>query len=238
MKRLNISNKIKLGVTACAMALCIGGGTLAWYTASNESTQNISLGSLHVTNTLQAPEESTNYEPGTTTEMSGTISNKGSLASVTRIDNTSQIKFVYSDDNMTPIPTAERKFVDAPKGAIQFAFGPESGDYFSNEGAYWFTDGTNTYLLLDPGASEQVKVGAAFNGDVMSSKYQDATIKLGTKTNTTQVIDGAMLKEFGTTEDQLTPLENPAARSSRSNTDQHAKVQRALEHLHKLAGRK
>ncbi|KRN24450.1 TasA family protein [Lacticaseibacillus camelliae] len=238
MKKFHISNRGKIAAALAALLLSVGGGTYAWFTASSESTQNISIGTMRTTTNIPTPDVSKNYEPGTQVDLPGTISNKGSLASVTRIKNANQIKFAYADNDMKVIPAAQRKFEAASSNAINFVFGPASGDYFDNDGAYWFTDKSGaTYVLLDPGTTVNIKAIDSFNGDVMGNQYQGAAIKLDLQTETTQVLDGAMKKSFGLTQDDLLPLENPTTRSSKDASATHAQAQHALAHLRALANR-
>lgn len=238
MKKFHTSNRTKIATALAALLLCAGGGTYAWFAASSESTQNVSIGTMRTTTNIPTPDVSTNYEPGTSVELPGTISNKGSLPTVTRIKNANQVKFAYSDDNMTVIPAAQRKFQAASADAINFVFGPESGDYFDNDGAYWYTDQSgSTYVLLDAGTTVNIKAIDSFNGNMMGNQYQGAAIKLDLQTETTQVLPDAMKASFGTTVDELQPMENAAPRSSKDAASTHAKAQHAMEHLRALASR-
>ena len=236
MKKPHLSNFSKLLIAALALLIFAAGGTYAWFTASSQTTRDVSLGALRVAMNIPVPEVSSNYEPGTNVELPGTISNKGSLPSITRIQNNSQIKFAYSDNNLTPIPSENRKFVSTAKKAIQLNFEPTSDDYFDNSGAYWFTDNDGqTYVLLDPGTTVNVKAIVNFNE--MGNMYQNADIKISLKNDSTQVIDDAMKHAFGVTDNDLIPLENPTMRISRRATSVHTQAERALSHLHTLAAR-
>lgn len=238
MKKPHLSNFSKLLIAVLALLIFAAGGTYAWFTASSQTTHDVSLGALRVAMNIPVPEVSSNYEPGTNVELPGTISNKGSLPSITRIQNNSQIKFAYSDNNLTPIPSENRKFISTQKKAIQLDFKPTSHDYFDNSGAYWFTDNDGqTYVLLDPGTTVNVKAIVNFNGNEMGNMYQNADIKISLKNDSTQVIDDAMKHAFGVTDNDLIPLENPTMGISRYTTSGHTKAERALSHLHALAVR-
>lgn len=67
MKKFHISNRGKIAAALAALLLSVGGGTYAWFTASSESTQNISIGTMRTTTNIPTPDVSkkiTNRDPG------------------------------------------------------------------------------------------------------------------------------------------------------------------------------
>lgn len=205
-----ISRKNKLILTGIALLLAIVGTTYAWWTAKYEAVQEVTMGNLKIVGDFPELTDEDVYEPGTTVELNGTIKNAGSISAMIKIENGSQIKFQYSDDLLTPIPANDQKFVEDTDQMVQLNFEPESGLYNdpNSELAFWFTDkDNNTYLLLDPSGEVKVNNIAAFSGE-MGNKYQDSIIKVGAVLKATQVMDGALQKEFGVTSSDLKGLED------------------------------
>lgn len=210
MKKSKLSNKTKIILTGIALLLSIVGTTYAWWTAQFETTQNITMGNLNITGNFPQLEAAL-YEPGTSAEMSGEIKNTGTIPALIRLENNSQIKFVYSDDALTLIPANDRKFVSDQEGSVQLSMKPTSGLYNdpSNSTAYWFKDGQdNTYLLLDPKSKVEVVCTAYFDGGIMGARYQESLIQVKTKMRATQVLEGAIKSEFGINSQELVGLED------------------------------
>ncbi|MHC5228588.1 SipW-dependent-type signal peptide-containing protein [Enterococcus sp. LJL99] len=210
MKKSKLSNKTKIILTGIALLLSIVGTTYAWWTAQFETTQNITMGNLNITGNFPQLEAAL-YEPGTSAEMSGEIKNTGTIPALIRLENNSQIKFVYSDDALTLIPANDRKFVSDQEGSVQLSMKPTSGLYNdpSNSTAYWFKDGQdNTYLLLDPKGKVEVICTAYFDGDIMGARYQESLIQVKTKMRATQVLEGAIKSEFEINSQELVGLED------------------------------
>lgn len=222
-----------LGVVG--LLACVIGGSYAWFTTSKETTKNFTIANLKVTNTIETPAESTDFEPGEDVEMKGALANVGRMPSITRIDNVTQVKAIYADNNQTPIDPANRKFVAAPADILSYKFGPASGSYFDNDGAYWFADSQGkVYLLMDPKTTVNVKIDAAFNS-TMGNQYQGAAFKLGENTKSTQILEGSVKDEFGVNLDELVPLDDDAATQTIRSGAHSAQAQKALQHLHDLA---
>ncbi|WEV57016.1 TasA family protein [Ligilactobacillus acidipiscis] len=237
MKKLtfHLTNKMKIFFGVVALLACVVGGSYAWFTDSKETTKNFTIGTLKVTNTIQTPADSTDYEPGEEVEMKGAVSNAGRIPSITRIDNVTQVKAIYADDNKTPIAAADRRFVEAPKSVLNYKFGPVSGDYFDNEGAYWFGDSQGqVYLLMDPQTNVDVKINASFS-NTMGNQYQGANFKLGEKADSTQVLEGSVKDTFGISLNDLVPLENSTDTMGVQRSSHSANAQKALHHLKELA---
>lgn len=208
MKQISRRNKIIL--TGLALLLAIVGTTYAWWTAKYETVQEVTMGNLKIVGDFPELEDEDIYEPGTTVELDGTIKNTGSISAIIKIENGSQIKFRYSNDNLTPVPENDQKFVEDTEQVVELNFEPASGLYNdpNSDLAFWFTDkDQNTYLLLDPNGEVKVNNIAAFSGE-MGNKYQDSIIKVGAVLKATQVMDGALKKEFGIVSSDLKGLED------------------------------
>lgn len=233
--KFHLTNKAKIFLGVLALLACVVGGSYAWFTDSKETSKNFTVGTLNVTNTIQTPTESTDYEPGEEIEMKGSVSNAGRIPSISRINDVTQVKTMYADDNKTPIAVADRKFIEAPSDVLNYKFGPASGDYFDNEGAYWFRDSKGqVYLLLDPKTSVDVKIDASFS-ESMGNQYQGSNFKLGEKTDSTQVLEGSIKDNFGISLDDLVPLENSVNTMGRRTNYHSSNAKEALRHLKKLA---
>lgn len=220
MEKSKLSNKTKIILTGIALLLSVVGATYAWWTAQIEITQNITMGNLNISGNFPQLEAAL-YEPGTSAEMSGEIMNTGTIPAIIRLENNSQIKFVYSDDALTLIPENDRNFVSDQEASVQLNLRPTSGLYNdpNNSTAYWFKDGQeNTYLLLEPKGKIAVICTAYFDGDIMGAKYQEALIQVKTKMRATQVLEGAIKSEFGISSQELVGIEEQA----RAITDSRA----------------
>lgn len=218
------SHKTKIILTGIALLLAIVGTTYAWWTASYKTEQTISMGNLKITGDFPKLTEVENYEPGTNIEIEGKIKNTGTIPAIIKVGNGSKIQFSYKDDQLTEIPKDEQKFVDDTDNAVQLSFKPTSGQYNDpkNDLAFWFKDkNENIYLLLDPTGEIDITNIADFNEEVMGNKYQDSSIKVGAVLKATQVMDGAMKKEFGIDSSDLEGLEDQMT-SRRSNADNRA----------------
>ena len=210
MKKSKLSNKTKIILTGVALLLSVVGSTYAWWTAQFETTQNITMGNLNITGDFPQLEAAL-YEPGTSADMAGEIKNTGTIPAIIRVENDSQIKFVYSDDTLTLIPASDRKFVSDQEGSVKLNMKPTSGLYNdpNNSTAYWFKDGQDrTYLLLDPKSKVEVVCTAYLDGDIMGARYQEALIQVKTKMRGTQVLEGAIKSEFGINSQELVGLED------------------------------
>lgn len=205
------SHKTKIILTGVALLLAIVGTTYAWWTASYKTEQTINMGNLKISGNFPELTEIENYEPGTNIEIEGKIRNTGTIPAIIKIENGSKVRFVYKDDEFTSIPQDEQKFVDDNENAVLLNFKPTSGQYDDpqNDLAFWFKDqNQNIYLLLDPTGEVDITNIADFNGEVMGNKYQQSSVKIGAVLKATQVIDGAMKKEFGITSSDLDGLED------------------------------
>lgn len=227
------SHSTKIILTGIALLLAIVGTTYAWWTASYKTEQTIAMGSLKIDGDFPKLTEIDNYEPGTNVEIAGTIKNTGTIPAIIKIENGSRIQFVYKDDKFTKIPETEQEFVEDKENAVQLTFKPTSELYNDpqNESAFWFKDQKERiYLLLEPEGKVAITNVAVFDGEVMGNKYQNSALKVGALLKATQVMDGAMKKEFGIDSSELEGLEDTGlSRKSNSN--------RANERLAELLNR-
>lgn len=234
MKKRTVSNRTKIILTTIALLVTLVGSTFAWWTSYVETKQKITMGSLNITADFQ-PIDPDIYEPGTSVEISGQIKNTGTIPALIKIENSSTIQFVYSDDALTVIPEANRAFVADSANAVKVSLKPKSGMYNDpeNTSVYWFKDSKNTsYVLMDPKSTVNIVVQAAFDGTVMGNKYQDALIEVGAKLKATQVVEGAISSEFGISSSELVGLDDQTQTQGRTAQG------RAMTHLHQLLQRK
>lgn len=209
-----LNKKSKIVMTVAALVLLVVGGTYAWWVANKKVEQTVSMGKLDFTAEFPKLVLDEHYEPGLSIDFSGKIKNTGNLAIAIKINNDSDIKFIYSDDAQTAIEPGNQKFVKDEAGLIELSFEPKDGDYFGNADAFWFTDATNPevrILMLEPKAEIEVVNQAVLSGK-MGNKYQEATVKIGANLKGTQVLGGALLAELGIEEDNMVPLENKSNR--------------------------
>lgn len=202
--------KLMLFLTGIALVLVAIGGTYAWWTASVETKQKVSMGKLSLEANFAEIQDTVNYEPGLSVDIDGIIKNTGSIETIAKVTNSSSIKFAYADDGMTPILPENQTFVKDTEGAIQVAFGPGN-----DTDVYWFKDQqNNVYALFEVGGIIDTTVTADLNGDVMGNKYQEAEIELGAKLQATQVLDGAIQAEFGIAIGDLQDYHSGSGRSA------------------------
>lgn len=234
MKKKTVSNRTKIILTTIALLVSLVGSTYAWWTSYVETKQKITMGNLSISADFQTIDPEV-YEPGTSVELTGQVKNTGTIPALVKIENSSKIQFAYSDDTLTVIPEANRAYVSDSENAVKVSQKPKSGLYNDpqNTSVYWFKDAKNTiYLLMDPKATVNVVVQAAFDGTVMGSKYQDALIEVGAKLKATQVIDGAISSEFGISSSELVGLEDQNQARGRTVSTE------ANDYLHQLLQRK
>lgn len=201
MKKVFESKKVKLILTGIVLLVVTIGTSYAWWTASVETKQEISMGNLKIAGNFPEIIDIDSYEPGLTIEIPGEITNTGSIEAMIRIENSSQIKLTYSDNEGTVIPEDDRIFEPDNEQAVKLMLEPQE----VGSGAMWFNDKktNDIYLLLEIDGTAEVAVVAKLDGDVMDNKYMDAGIQLGTKIQATQVLEGSLLAEFNVTVDDL-----------------------------------
>ena len=221
-----LKNKnMKLVLTGITIVLVTLGATYAWWTARIEMKQDVTMGKLRIAASFEELSDPKVFEPGTYSEIKGTIRNEGDIPAMVKIDNSSQIKFVYADDQLTVIPVEERQFTSDTSNAIKLSLAPTSGDYTDNEDVYWFKDTAGQlYVLMEAGASLAVNTDVDYNGEIMGNKYQEAEIKIGALLRATQVIDGALRDEFGLSFEELTDVQA----SKRTISNGQARLQELL----------
>lgn len=206
------NKKRNLILTLMALVVVAVGGTYAWWTATVAANQKITMGKLTLTADFPELQDEIDFEPGLSSEITGTITNTGSLEAIARVENSSQIKYAYSDDNFTPV--TELAFVKDTENAIALSFGPGN-----DSEVYWFKDvAGNAYVLFEVGGKIDTTFVADFSGEVMGNKYQEAEIKIGAKLKATQVLDEAMTAEFGITMNDLVDYSRSTSRQARSAT--------------------
>lgn len=194
---LSKDKKIKLIVLSIAIVLTTIGSTYAWWTASTQVKQTVSMGNLKIEAVFD-PQESSNYEPGTYAEINGVIKNTGTIPAMVRIDNSSMITFAYSDDQLTPIPETNKKPEAVDGKVVTINYEPQSGSYTDNDQVMWFTnkDG-NKYLLMEPRSEVNASIQITFDGPLMTNRYMDSVIDASAQIKATQVMEGAITSEFG-----------------------------------------
>lgn len=227
-----LKNKnMKLVLTGIAIVLMVFGATYAWWTAQIELKQDVTMGKLRITANFEELSDPKGIEPGTYSEINGTIRNEGDIPAMVKIDNSSQVKFVYADDQFTVIPVEDRQFTSDTSNAIKLSLAPTSGDYTDNSDVYWFKDTIGQlYVLMEVGASLAVDTKADYDGGIMGNKYQEAEIKIGALLRATQVIDGALSDEFGLSFKDLTDVQTStqSGRSKGANSNGQARLQELL----------
>lgn len=209
--------KLHLILVTIALLLLSVGSTYAWWTATKTVNQEVSMGNLKLEANFDE-QTLTNYEPGTYAEIKGTIKNTGSIPALIRIQNDSTITFAYSDDELTPGSSTEA--VDP--NVITFETAPQSGAYDDSSDVMWFThsDGYH-YLLVESGATGNISVNVAFDGEKTTNRYMDSVVEAKATIKATQVLEGAIMNQFGIDAADLVPI--PATRS-RGTSDSQARL--------------
>lgn len=204
------SRKKKIILSVIALITLAISGTFAWWITNKKVEQTVQMGELDFI--ADFPELSLNglYEPGLQpVKFDGTIKNTGNLSIAIKIENDSQVKFKYENDDKIVIPEGNQHFEKDNEDLISLSFEPKDGDYYSNENAYWFTDITKPeirILILEPKASVEVRNEAILSSE-MGNKYQGAVIKIGANLKGTQVLNGALSEVFDVKEENMIPLE-------------------------------
>lgn len=213
LNKIRDNKRIRLGLIAIALLLVSIGSTYAWWTASVNVQQKVTMGNLKIEANFKE-KAFTNYEPGTYAEITGTIKNTGSIPAFVKIANASKITFAYVNDaNVTanPIPEVDRVAVDVDSNVVKINYEPQSGDYENNAKVFWFQDTKGTkYLLMEPKSSIKVNINVDFDGNLTTNKYMDSVVDVKANIQATQVIEGAILSEFGIDSSALSSLSNEA----------------------------
>ena len=193
--------QIKLIIVGAAIVLISIGATFAWWTASTQVKQTITMGDLAIEATMENLADELNYEPGLNITQEGTVRNKGSIEAIIRLDSASKIKFVGSSESVVADPTA-----------IDLSIKPAGGE------GYWFKDASGqAYLLLSPGETATLAIETNLSGDTISNEYMGATIDIIGDLKATQVLAGAIQAEFGIDFESLEDYSLIGARSSQTN---------------------
>lgn len=203
MKRLKNVKHIKLIISLLVLvAVCVG-STYAWWTATKMITQDINMGNLAIEATFDKFDDSLNYEPGLTVDFSGRVTNTGSIPVIIRVENSSKIR-VKGEETYNPVN----------KEAVKISVQPDI-----NTSNYWYQDNNkNIYLMLEPGGKTDMNLVCLLDGEVMGSEYMGSQIKFSGEFHATQVLEGAIMSEFGIDGSELIELEN--GRSKRSIADE------------------
>lgn len=210
-------NRMKLIIVGLALIFVTVGTTYAWWTASQQVSQEISMGNLNISATIKELKDPINYEPGLTAEQTGTIKNTGSIDAIIKIDNDTMVKFSNADEYAAVDPEA-----------VRLSIKPNGGK------GYWFSDASNnTYVLLSPNQQAKILVETEFVGDKMGNEYMNAEFKINGDLKATQVLDGAMLAEFGIDGSQLTDY----AASTSFSTANSGETSEAMQYLQSLLNR-
>ncbi|MBM7709332.1 hypothetical protein [Enterococcus lemanii] len=212
----------KLLFTASALTTLSIGSTYAWFTATDSDSLNFSFGELGVEFALDdLGEDGVALEPGLTVDTVGTISNTGSLHSLVKIENDSQIKYKFSTS-----------FVPIPEEAVIFEVTPENGIYEDwDSGVLWFKDAKNNiYLLMEPKSNMQIEIEGLLNGEVIDNTFMGSEVNFNIATNAVQALEDAALSEFGVNLDDLIEMSN----ESISNRG----ISQAKQYLFDVMGRK
>ena len=216
--RVKMNRKYKLILTGVLLMLMTVGTTFAWWTASTSVKQEVKLGELSIQADFAELADNLNFEPGLSTEQTGTIKNTGSIDTIIMVENESKIKYAGTTD-----------FVDANQEAVQLSVKPNGGD------GYWYHDDKGaTLLILAPGETATIMMTGLFVGDKMDNTYMNAEISLGGKLKATQVLEGAMLAELGVNADSLTDYTDGLRKSTFARTNNQSE---AMVHLQQLLSR-
>lgn len=209
-------NRIKLIMVGLALLFVTVGTTYAWWTASQQVSQEVKMGNLNINASIKALKDPINYEPGLSTEQTGTIKNTGSIDAIIKIVNDTKVKFAGAAE-YTPVD----------QEAVKLTIKPDGGK------GYWFSDTTgDTYVLLAPNQQAKILVEANFVGEKMGNEYMDAEFLINGDLKATQVLDGAMLAEFGIDGSQLVDYVAPIGFSmNAANTGQSSEAMNYLQNL-------
>jgi|GEM_PF-2023000 SipW-cognate class signal peptide len=224
MKKITSNKRLGLVLTAIILLLVTIGSTYAWWTASATIEQKVTMGNLQIEASFNERNFS-NYEPGTTAVFNGTIRNTGTIPALVKIENNSQITFVYSDDDLTPIPLTSQAPEGVDKSLIKISYAPRSGDYEDNERVFWFEHiySGETYILMERNATLRVEMTITFDG-AMTNKYMDAVIEAKMQVKATQVLEGAAQAEFGLDMAHLAYIDNAFSSDDRMTFSLPAKT--------------
>lgn len=222
------NKKIKIILTGIALLLVTISSTYAWWTASTTVNQEVKMGNLKIEASFKEKNH-TNYEPGTYAEIGGTIKNTGSIPAMIKINNDSLITLAYSDDDLTPIPEANRSPEAIDGSVVKIKYEPQSGNYEDNTKVFWFSDTTgNKYLLMEPNSNVKIFINIEFDGPSMTNKYMDAVIDAKAQIKATQVMEGAIQTELGVDPNSLDSLPLTRARSTNTVSLAKARLQELL----------
>lgn len=234
MKKILHSKKAKLVLTGAALVTMGLGTTYAWWTANSETSNSVTMGSLSVKADFPGFADATGVEPGLYVESNGTITNDGSIDSLTKISPDSQIQFTQNADG-SAIAEADKKFEAVDPKAVVFSYLP-SADPSADE-SFWFQDSAGAlYALIKPGQSLKLNVKENFVGDAMDNHYQGAVVKTTIKEDTSQAQDEAAKASFGVDQNALHLYESKIQK--RGGVDNSAAYkEKAMARLHEVMSR-
>ena len=181
------TKRTKMMVSA-AVLLSLGvGATYSWFTDETPTTQQeISMGTLKIQGTTEPIPgmEYTNKSPGEVVQFNTKVKNNGSLPVI--------VKATVEDVTGTQPVTIDQ---------VGVTLEPTQFPTADSDGYFWYVDTThpeNKYLVILPNA-EAVgsNLNITFDGDTMGNEYQEAEFNQAINSNATQLIAGAIEKEFG-----------------------------------------
>lgn len=234
MKKMLHSKKAKLVLTGAALAAMGLGTTYAWWTASSETSSTVTMGQLSVKADFPGFKDETAVEPGLDAESDGTITNNGTVDSLTKITPDVRIEFAQTADG-TAIAEGDRKFEAADPKAVVFSYLP-SIDQSSDE-SFWMQDKDgNLYALIKAGQSLKLHVAENFIGDEMDNHYQGAVIRTVIREDTAQPQDGAVKAQFGVDQTGMDFYDNGIQKRGGADTA-GAYKERCMKHFHEIMSR-
>lgn len=202
--------QIKIGLIGVLLLFMTIGTTYAWWTATTQVKQTINMGNLLIEAKMEKLSDDTNYEPGLTINQDGTVSNNGSIEAIIRVDSGSEGQSTASVGN-----------AKTRNQATNMIIRPTGGD------GYWFKDPNGeAYLLLSPGETAKVDFETTLIGEHINNEYNSSTLDIIADLKATQVLEGAILAEFGIDFESL--VDYDTATSHNRSSESGIKVLRDL----------
>lgn len=182
-----MKKKIVLLTAFALVALLVGGGTMAWFTANAEVENKFEAGTVKIRIHEDKFEDAENVNPGDCYEKKVKIENEGSKTAYVRV----KLIPTWVDENgkkMFPKHGQDPAKYNAPsKWHKDF-----KGDWFEYNGWYYYR-----YKLSSRSKTSPVITKVWFDGWKMGNEYQGAKFTLMVKAEAIQASNNAILYKWG-----------------------------------------
>lgn len=234
MKSLFKNKKMTVIISLLIIAISVG-VTYSWFTSTSAAaTTGPVLGRLVIDSELDIDDAEVLYEPGLSKEVTGKVSNAGSLPFIAKIDLTS-LTTIRSDGEGVPLKEEDYYQLSDVNGIdarlnqkiLGFKDGPD------NAMMAWLVDNEgNYYLVIDGTMDADIAFDVSFDGS-LGNVFQGASVSLSSEWLATQVNSNAILDVLGVDYNDLEMINNDLSEGGygRSAGSSYERIQARLDEL-------